>query len=98
MIELYHVKVLILKKTSASKESIICHYWHFLDKRFKFQLDVSTWCHDVSMMYMNLSNIAISNTHSVDYRCIINGIRTSEAVKLQQKADLKVQSCRLKKH
>ena len=24
-------------KTSASKEYDICHYWHFLDKGFRFQ-------------------------------------------------------------
>ena len=24
-------------KTSASKECDVCHYWYFLDKRFKFQ-------------------------------------------------------------
>ena len=24
-------------KTSASKECDICHYWHFLNKGFKFQ-------------------------------------------------------------
>ena len=27
-------------KTSASKVCITCHYWYFLDKRFKFQPDV----------------------------------------------------------
>ena len=24
-------------KTSVSKECDVCHYWYFLDKRFKFQ-------------------------------------------------------------
>ena len=28
-------------KTSESKECDICHYWYFLNKRFKFQSDVS---------------------------------------------------------
>ena len=26
-----------VNKTSASKECDICHYWHFLNKGFKFQ-------------------------------------------------------------
>ena len=26
-----------INKTSASKESDICHYWYFLDEGFKFQ-------------------------------------------------------------
>ena len=29
-----------VNKTSVSEESIICHYWHFLDKGFKFQPSV----------------------------------------------------------
>ena len=31
-----------VNKTSASNEFIICHYWYFLDKGFKFQSFV---CH-----------------------------------------------------
>ena len=26
-----------VNKTSESKDSIICHYWYFLDQGFKFQ-------------------------------------------------------------
>ena len=33
------------------------------------------------MMSMNLSDIAILNIHGVDYRCIIKGVRKSEAKK-----------------
>ena len=29
-----------VNKTSSSKECLICHYWYFLDKGFKFQPDV----------------------------------------------------------
>ena len=45
-------------KTSQSKECYICHYWHFLDKDFKFQPNVCNGCHDLLMMSMSLSNIA----------------------------------------
>ena len=44
------------KKTSASKECDIYHYWSFLNKGFKFQSYVCNRCHDSSMMSMNLSN------------------------------------------
>ena len=40
------------------------------------------------MMSMSLSNIAISNIESVDYRCIISGISKSEAINLMQNIDL----------
>ena len=50
-----------INNSSASKECIICHYWYFLDKRFKFQP-------------MNLNNITFLNIHYFDYCCITNGI------------------------
>ena len=77
-----------VNKTSTSKVCIICHYWHFLDKGFKFQPDVCNGCHDVLMMFMNLSDISILNIHGADYRCVITGISKSEAVNLLQNAVL----------
>ena len=73
-----------VNKTSESKE---CDIWYFLDKRYKFQPDVSKVCHDLLMMSINLRDIAILNIHDVDYCCIINGISKSEAINLLQKAD-----------
>ena len=66
-------KAIGINKTSASKESNICHYWYFLDKGFKFQLHVCNGCHDVSMLPMNLKDTGILNIHSDDYHCIISG-------------------------
>ena len=37
---------------------------------------------------MNLSDIAISNIKSADYRCIISEISKNEATDLMQNADL----------
>ena len=48
-----------VNKTTASKECDICHYWYFLKKGFKFQPNVCNRCHDLLMMSMNFSNIAI---------------------------------------
>ena len=71
-----------VNKTRKSRECDICQYWYSLDKGFKFQPDVCNGCHDVLMMSMNLSNIAILNIHSADYRCIISGISKKETIKL----------------
>ena len=71
-----------VNKTKESKECDICHYWYFLDKGFKFQADVCNGCHDVLMMSMNLSNIAILNIHGAGSQCIISGTSKSEAVSL----------------
>ena len=60
-----------IHKTSISKE------WYFplfvFLKGFKFQLDVCNGCHDVLMMSMSLSNIAILSINGVDCHCIIKG-------------------------
>ena len=48
-------------KTSALKECGFCHYWHFLNYSVKFQLNVCNRCHDLLMMFINLSDIATSN-------------------------------------
>ena len=77
-----------VNKTSALKESNICHYWYFLNKGFKFQANVCNGCHDLLMMSMNLSDIAILNIKGSDYCCIISGISKSEAINLMQNTDL----------
>ena len=61
-------------KTSKSKECKICHYWYFLDKAFKFQPNASNRYHDLVIISMNLSKIAILNIKGFDYRRIIRGI------------------------
>ena len=59
-------------RTSASKECVICHYWYFLNKGFKFQPNICNRCHDLLMMSMNFSDIAILNIKGSDYCCIIS--------------------------
>ena len=56
-----------VNKTSEPKECGIYRYWHSLDKGFKFQPDFCNGCHNVLMMSMNLSNIAIVNIHGANY-------------------------------
>ena len=63
-----------VNKKSTSKECDICHYYYFLNKSFKFQLNVCNRCHDLVMQCMNIRNIAILNINSADYCCIISGI------------------------
>ena len=77
-----------VNKTRASKESDICHYWCFLNYSFKIQPNVCYRCHDLLMMSMNLSNIAILNIKGSDYRCIISLISKNEAINLLQNVDL----------
>ena len=77
-----------VNKTSASKESHIHHYWYFSNYSFKWQPNVCNRCHDLLMMSMILTNIAILNIEGSDYRCIISLISKNEAINLIQNADL----------
>ena len=77
-----------VNKTSASKECDVCHYWYFLDKNFTVHPYLCNRCHDLSMMSMILSDIAILSIKVSDYCCIITGISKIEALKLLQNTDL----------
>ena len=84
---LYHDRIefyqaIDVNKTSESNKCDICHCWYFLDKGSKFQLDVCHGCHDVLMMPMILSNIAIKNIHVAYYSFIISGISKNEGINL----------------
>ena len=84
-----------INKTSASKECDVCHYWYFLNYSFKFQPNVCNRCHNLLMMSMNLSDIAIFNIKSIDYCCFISGISKSEAINLLQNINLTEKSRKL---
>ena len=87
-----------VNKTSASKECDVCHYWYFLNYSFKFQPNACNRCHDLLMMSLNLSDIAILNIKGSDYRCIISLISKKEVINLMQNADLTEKSENLIPH
>ena len=58
---------------------MICHYW-FFNHGFNFQDYVGNGCHDLTMLSVNISDIAIITVKNVDYRCIIHNISKSEAI------------------
>ena len=76
-----------INKTRESKE-YNCHCWYFLKNGFELQPDVCNACHNLLMMSMNVSDIAISNIKFADYCCIISGISKSEIINLMQNIDL----------
>ena len=60
-----------VNKTGASKVCDICHYYYFLNYSFKFQPNVCNRCHNLLMMSVNLSDIAILNIKLSGYCCIL---------------------------
>ena len=57
-----------IKKTSASKECMLCHYCYFKNFGFKFEPHVCSKCHDVLMTAYEFKSIAILNEKGVDFR------------------------------
>ena len=70
-----------LAKSNNSKECMICHYW-FFNHGFEIQDSVCKGYHDLTMLSVNVSDIAITPVKDVDYRCIIQDICKSEAINL----------------
>ena len=54
----------------------------FFNHGFKFQDYVCNGCHGLTMSSVNISNIAIITSKSVDYRCIIHNVSKFEAINL----------------
>ena len=76
-----------VNNTSGLKEDRICHYWYFYIKGLR-STNLCNGCSDILMMFINLSNIAISNIHGADYRYIITGISKNEGINLMHNIDL----------
>ena len=76
-----------VNNASASKECDISHYWYFLSYSFKFQPNVCSRCHNLLIISINLSDIAILKMKDSYYRCIISLISKNEAMNLMKNAD-----------
>ena len=73
-------------ETSESKDCDIYQFWYFLNNSFKFQPNVCNRCHNLLMISMNLSDIAILNIKGSDYRCIISLISKYKVTNPMQNA------------
>ena len=65
-------------KSSISKEFMICHYW-FFNHGFEFQDSLCNDCHDLTILCLNISDVAVITIKSGDYCGIIHNISKSEA-------------------
>ena len=70
-----------LAKHNSSKKYIICRYW-FFNHGFKFQDYVCNGSHDLTVLSVNINDIAIITIKNVDYRCFIHNISKSEVINL----------------
>ena len=70
-----------VNKTSASKESELCHYWFFKDIEFKFEEHICNRCHDLLTMAYSLKNIAILSAKWTTCRYLMMATSENEALK-----------------
>ena len=59
-----------LAKSNNSKECMICHYF-FSNHGFKFQDSVCNGCHDLTMLRLNISDIAIITVKNVNQKIVV---------------------------
>ena len=71
---------------------MFCHFC-FFNHGFKFQDSICNDCHDLTMLSVNISDIAIITIKTVDYRCIIHHISKSEATNLLESYVLEDRGC-----
>ena len=67
-----------VNKTSASKESELCHSCFFKNIEFEFEEHFCNECHDLLTMAYGLENIAILSAKGAIFRCISWGINRNE--------------------
>ena len=84
---IYVSEVILVNKKRESKERGICPYWYFLKKDFKFEANVCNRCRDLLAVSVNLSDIAVLNIKSADYRFIIIEISKNKAINVIKNAD-----------
>ena len=68
-------------KSNRNKERIVCYYF-FYNHGFKFQDSVCTGCHDLTILCLNISDIAIITVKNVNFCYIIYNINKTEAINL----------------
>ena len=77
-------------ESNKNKECMICHYW-FFNHGFKFQDSVCNGWHTLTILIVNIRNIAIIIIKNVDYHCIIHNIIKPETINLLKKSPLENQ-------
>ena len=57
-----------VNKSDESKESMLCHYWYFLDKSFSYGPYLCDGCYNVTQKCNQLKNIAFIGIKKSVYR------------------------------
>ena len=77
-----------VNKTEGLHECIICHYWYFLIKNFKFQLEVFNGSHDLMQKAINYNDVVIVTVKRNNYRIHFLYMSKDKSINLLKNANL----------
>ena len=77
-----------IKKTSASKECKICHYWYFRDIGFKYEPYLWNGCHGLMQKAVSFDNITIVYVKGNAYRNHFWYMSKDDAINIMNNSNL----------
>ena len=77
-----------IKKTKASKECTICHYWYFKGVVFKYEPHFCNGCHGLLQKAVSFNNIAIVYVKGSAYRINFWYISKDDAINMMNNSSL----------
>ena len=77
-----------IKKTNASKECKIWHYWYFKDIGFKYEPHLCNGCHSLMQKAVSFNNIAIVYVRRNAYRIHFWYISKDDVISIMNNSSL----------
>ena len=77
-----------IKKTNASKECKVCHYWYFTDIGFKYEPYLCNGCHGLMQKAINFNDIAIVYVKVSAYRIHFWYMSKNDAISIMNNSNL----------
>ena len=87
MIKLIFQKDEYVNRTNRSKECMLCHYWYFLNKNFKYRPYLCDICYNIVQRSTNFKNITIVCIKKNAYRIYFQCMNKHETKKIIKKID-----------
>ena len=77
-----------IKKTNASKECKICHYWYFKDIGFKYEPHLCNGCHALMQKAVSFNDVAIVYIKGSAYRIRFQYLSKDVAIQTMNNSNL----------
>ena len=77
-----------IKKTNASRQCKICHYWYFKDIDFKYEPYLCNSCHGLMQKAVSFNDVAIVYVKGSAYRIHFWYMSKDDAVNIMNNSNL----------